>query len=602
MTQLLQNAAYGTALILAVAVLRRALKDRLIPEARLALWAVCLFRLLTPKPPESVLSLWGLFARPSSAPSQTPQLYIPTVSAPVSQPAPAPQPSFPWETVLLAGWLIVGAVLAARYVLSWTRTRRAVACAVPLGRDDPRYLPLPKFARLREGPMEGAPLTFGVARPTVVLSPGLEGEELLCVLAHEGVHAQRRDNLWHYVMALALAVHWWNPAVWLMSRFLRQDVELSCDRAAVKRLGPDKRAEYARALVSLSTQADGPAFCQSFGRKATEERIRSIMKFKKTSVIGVILTLLLVVAVSVAFASEPKDPAGTVEFHGQTFDRADLSQETLDWLDWYLALPEEEQLAVSFVPPELIDGQGGEAEVRLYTQAPDGTWVRTDDTVNVPFDPSEVHVPTYVEEETDPDSEATGIIGERFYDYQITSGGETVSGGLTDPNVEGADPGMADIYRENGYAVDSAGCALVYDENGAVFMRTRTGYLPCIKDDCSISEEHYHEHGEVVCTSGVGLWRTWENMRLGNIYPVCTVDGCTLTGRHDHNGVTYCGGAGHHGSTCDGTCIHYAQQAAANGSTSTSGSTNTTGTTGTTNTTSHHSESHSSGHHGNGHH
>ena len=48
MAQLLQNAVYGTAMILAAAVLRRAMKDRLAPEARLALWAVCLFRLLTP--------------------------------------------------------------------------------------------------------------------------------------------------------------------------------------------------------------------------------------------------------------------------------------------------------------------------------------------------------------------------------------------------------------------------------------------------------------------------------------------------------------------------------------------------------------------------
>ena len=73
MTQLLQNAAYGTALILALATLRRVLKDRLLPEARLALWAVCLFRLLTPAAPESVLSLWGLFSKPAPAPVRTPQ-------------------------------------------------------------------------------------------------------------------------------------------------------------------------------------------------------------------------------------------------------------------------------------------------------------------------------------------------------------------------------------------------------------------------------------------------------------------------------------------------------------------------------------------------
>lgn len=306
MTQLLQNALTGTALILVCALLRRLLKDRLVPGARLALWAACLFRLLTPAAPESVLSLWGLLARPEPVSPPPPQLYnpAPAVSAPPPQPGAS---GFPWDMALGAVWLAVGLILGLRYVLSWQRTRRAVAEAIPIRRPDPRYLPLPLCARLREGVMEGAPLTFGALRPTVVLSPGLSGEELVCVLAHEGVHARRRDNLWHYAMALALAVHWWNPAVWLMARLLRQDVELSCDRAALRALGPDRRAEYASALVTLATQGDGPAFCQTFGRKAAEERIRSIMKFKKLSVLGVVFTLALVVAVTAAFASDPKD-------------------------------------------------------------------------------------------------------------------------------------------------------------------------------------------------------------------------------------------------------------------------------------------------------
>ena len=315
MTQLLQNALYGTALILAVAVLRRVLKDRLIPEARLALWAVCLFRLLTPAAPSSVLSLWGLPrlflsqqapAVPAPAPAAgTSQSYIPAQAAPA---APQPVPAISWEKMLFAAWLIVGIVLAARYVVSWTRTRRAVSHAIPLDRDDSRYAPLPACARLREGPMEGAPLTFGALRPTVVLSPGLDGEALDCVLAHEGVHASRRDNLWHYAMALALVVHWWDPAVWWMSRLLRRDIELSCDRAALKKLGAEKRANYANTLVSLATQGDDPAFCQTFGRKAAEERILSVMKFKKTSVIGVILSLALVLAVTVALPATPRPP------------------------------------------------------------------------------------------------------------------------------------------------------------------------------------------------------------------------------------------------------------------------------------------------------
>ena len=113
MIQLLQNAAYGTAMILAVAALRWALKERFIPEARLGLWAVCLFRLLTPVSPESMWSLLGPVGRivpaetgaqpapaaPVPGPSLTPEAgaamgYYPLPAAPAGTvPAPAAAPA-----------------------------------------------------------------------------------------------------------------------------------------------------------------------------------------------------------------------------------------------------------------------------------------------------------------------------------------------------------------------------------------------------------------------------------------------------------------------------------------------------------------------------
>lgn len=609
MTQLLQNALFGTALILAAVLLRRAMGERLLPAARLALWAVCLIRLLAPVFPASGLSLWGLAgagtagAAPDWNPAPLPggELgNVPAVNAPAGTAVPAPQPvepaAFPWEAVVPAVWIGVGLALAARYVWSWNRTRRAVAQAVPLGRDDPRYGLLPRCARLREGVMDGAPLTFGAARPTVVVPPELDGGALECVLVHEAVHARRRDNLWHYGMAAALIVYWWNPAVWLMSRLLRRDIELACDRAAVRRLGAARRAEYAQTLVALATASDGPAFCQTFGRKAAEERIISVMKFKKTTIFGVVLSLVLVAGVTAAFASAPKAPAGeggrptvsglfdkpvlgeaamqnedgtvteytvnlnilkqnldrhvsegtmtqteadrvwaqaqefaqggkeliwsfqgdsgltldelhkvcyrdengnlipvdpatvasgfifpaadTVTYHGRSYNRADLSAETLEWLDWYLALSEEERLAVSYEPAEL---RGGE-------------------------------LPT------------------------------TVDAGAEQPAAE---DDMVNIYKENGYSVDENGYALVYDESGQLFMKAGWGCLPCIRTDCTIAQDHYHENGEVVYT--------YETLPAE--LPVCPVEGCDIPVCHDHDGVTYyCNGTAHSGGVCDGSC------------------------------------------------
>ena len=47
-----------------------------------------------------------------------------------------------------------------------------------------------------------------------------------------------------------------------------------------------------------------------------------------------------------------------VRYGDRMVDAEDLSKETLEWLDWYNSLPEEQQLAVSFVPSDLIEETG----------------------------------------------------------------------------------------------------------------------------------------------------------------------------------------------------------------------------------------------------
>ena len=55
--------------------------------------------------------------------------------------------------------------------------------------------------------------------------------------------------------------------------------------------------------------------------------------------------------------SEPpiSDEFDVVKFHDKTFKTSDLSEETLEWLNWYNELSKDGQLAVSFIPHELYD-------------------------------------------------------------------------------------------------------------------------------------------------------------------------------------------------------------------------------------------------------
>lgn len=531
MSQLLQNALYGSAMILAAALLRRALGDRLAPEARLALWAACLFRLLTPAAPASVLSLWGLprlFApeRPAAAPGYV--LSIPagvSVPAPTLAPAPAAQTGLPWQALLAAVWLTVAAVLAARYAASWRRTRRAVACTSLLDQDDPRYAPLPRCARLREGPMEGAPLTFGVLRPTVVLLPGLEGAELDCVLAHEGVHARRRDNLWHYVMALALVVHWWDPAVWLMARLLRRDIELSCDRAALRRLGEDRRADYANALVSLATQTDGPAFCHTFGRKAAEERILSIMKCKKTSVLGVALSLVLVFGVTAAFASDPKEPDARsktgLPAYMDNVNKLDSESAAggIFYKDGSGRLIPVDPATVDTAVTVTVDNEGNitidDGSGPVTVEMPEGPYVWTEgkDGAVLPFFGGDY---TLVDPETVDLSKIKEYLAKKVADGELTQAEADEMLANVQTMVEQAkeggatlwismyNDGNADSFCVSSYgAVGSSSDDVELDPSGAgTAPRTSSGaHALCSAADCTVTGAHYHDNGQVVPVS-----------------------------------------------------------------------------------------------------
>lgn len=76
----------------------------------------------------------------------------------------------------------------------------------------------------------------------------------------------------------------------------------------------------------------------------------------KKKIISIIMSCFILANMSAVFAQTDE----TVQFHGETFSVSELSQETVEWLDWYNSLSEEEQAAVSSVPDELWDDEVSE--------------------------------------------------------------------------------------------------------------------------------------------------------------------------------------------------------------------------------------------------
>ena len=105
--------------------------------------------------------------------------------------------------------------------------------------------------RLLESLRATVPLAVGWLRPVILLpvwaATGLTPQQLEAVLAHELAHVRRLDCFVQILAAAAETLLFYHPAVWWVSRTIRQESEHCCDDLAVGTCG-DRRG-YACALA-----------------------------------------------------------------------------------------------------------------------------------------------------------------------------------------------------------------------------------------------------------------------------------------------------------------------------------------------------------------
>lgn len=98
-----------------------------------------------------------------------------------------------------------------------------------------------------------SPSVVGLLRPRLALPRDFEQRfteaERAGVLAHEAVHARRRDNLWNLFATGLWALNWFNPLAWWALRAFQRDQELACDAAALARQDQAARDAYRDALL-----------------------------------------------------------------------------------------------------------------------------------------------------------------------------------------------------------------------------------------------------------------------------------------------------------------------------------------------------------------
>ena len=164
----------------------------------------------------------------------------------------------PW---LVAGWFLSVLVLSVRLLGGWVRTQRMKRGGAPLSdpswiqrlTDLARRIGVSRPVRLVESALTQVPTVIGWLRSVILLPAsamtGLSAGQLEAILAHELAHIRRHDYLVNLLQTLVETLLFYHPAVWWISRHVRQEREHCCDDVAVAIC--HDRIVYAHALTAL---------------------------------------------------------------------------------------------------------------------------------------------------------------------------------------------------------------------------------------------------------------------------------------------------------------------------------------------------------------
>lgn len=319
----------SSAAIALVLLIRRIFKGKISARTQYGLWLLVLIRLLIPfNFIDTDVSILHLFpARQQAQETQDRSYFRKNAEAeiigtftpddviekpytdyftPVTAPEPAQSPQrspqggdrvsgFSWQGALMAVWAAGVGVMALVLLGVNVSFRRRLCRARRLQRAGGKgTVPVYVVEELT------GPCLFGLIRPAIYLPGDLTEEQMPYVLAHEESHCRMKDPVWSLFRSLCLALHWYNPLVWLAAHVSRQDSELACDERTVNRLGEECRSVYGRVLVEVTVQQSRKAdfLCcataMTADGKSLKERVQMIAKRPRTlAVTGVVLAILM---------------------------------------------------------------------------------------------------------------------------------------------------------------------------------------------------------------------------------------------------------------------------------------------------------------------
>lgn len=360
---LLQMSFTGAILIIVIVVIRAIAIHHLPKNTFSVLWLLAIVRLLCPISVPSPLSIYSLITRNISDKEisdtvayENQQTIFPVVTEEtynnyIISDAPQELPTESSVSIWAVIWFIGMLLFVGLFLVSYLRCRREFRTSLLVKNIfiaewlDKHHLK--RKIEVRQFSGISTPMTYGLFQPVILLPENMDlddRQQLQYILYHEFVHIRHYDIVLKILATTAFCVHWFNPFVWVMYILFNRDIELSCDECVIKHFGREKRSVYAKMLISMEEQKNLFApFCNNFSKNAIEERIESIMRIKKISVLSLALACTVVVSIPSVFATsvqadKEEELTQTIENdteYGKIFNESDwwTYEEYAEWLE-----------------------------------------------------------------------------------------------------------------------------------------------------------------------------------------------------------------------------------------------------------------------------
>lgn len=168
------------------------------------------------------------------------------------------KPFLPW---LVGGWLGGVLVCSLRLLIAWQHVRTLRASGVTVAAEQfvsaahrlADRMGIRHSVTLLESKIVEIPMVVGWLKPVILLPvaavAGLSAVQIEAIIAHELAHVRRWDYPVNLLQSIVETILFYHPAVWWVSRKMRQERENCCDDIASEVCGD--RVSYARSLLQM---------------------------------------------------------------------------------------------------------------------------------------------------------------------------------------------------------------------------------------------------------------------------------------------------------------------------------------------------------------